>query len=519
MKTIITFFFLVIMMFAANAQNGFVGVGQSSPISKLDVNGNVTIGNSGPYSGVRVAPVNGLRVQGQTVFGKPTGEDSRDQFSSHTDSTAFVNVLGYPGVGSKRAIAGYGKDSSIGVFGYSSNKGYGVVGLTQQSTLSPYIQGGEGVLGQADGSTIAGASNFPIGVHGIIDETTSGNNEATPVLGENNNITTGVSLTGGPYGGGAVAGVYGNIGTRVASSTTNAYQFGVIGDILEVGSGNIARATGGVLGFSGVGTTFGVLGYNARNGNNYSVYGGGGTNNGTIVTGNTGRMSSSSQANNHVGIGINGGFWGGYISGSKLGMISSGNDFGIYSMGKTISNQPIVQLNTIDNSDKRIPTYASMSTTVDVNSRGVAMLQKGSTFISFDNNFKNIVDSKQPITITVTPTGESNGVYVAQITDAGFYVKENRNGNSNVSLNWIAIGTQKNAEQAKVDDFILSKDFDKKMSDVMIDDATPNEDFKQPIYFDGKQILFENIPDGLVISSKKLSKKNNATIPSLNKSK
>ena len=39
----------------------------------------------------------------------------------------------------------------------------------------------------------------------------------------------------------------------------------------------------------------------------------------------------------------------------------------------------------------------------------------------------------------------------------------------------------------------------------MIDDATPNEDFKQPIYFDGKQILFENIPDGLVISSKKLS--------------
>ena len=147
------------------------------------------------------------------------------------------------------------------------------------------------------------------------------------------------------------------------------------------------------------------------------------------------------------------------------------------------------------------------------------MLQKGSTFISFDNNFKNIVDSKQPITITVTPTGESNGVYVAQITDAGFYVKENRNGNSNVSLNWIAIGTQKNAEQAKVDDFILSKDFDKKMSDVMIDDATPNEDFKQPIYFDGKQILFENIPDGLVISSKKLSKKNNATIPSLNKSK
>lgn len=134
------------------------------------------------------------------------------------------------------------------------------------------------------------------------------------------------------------------------------------------------------------------------------------------------------------------------------------------------------------------------------------MLQKGSTFISFDNNFKNIVDSKQPITITVTPTGESNGVYVAQITDAGFYVKENRNGNSNVSLNWIAIGTQKMPNKLKLMILFYQKILIK-MSDVMIDDATPNEDFKQPIYFDGKQILFENIPDGLVISSKKLSKK------------
>jgi hypothetical protein len=39
----------------ANAQN--VGIGQAAPISKIDVNGNVTIGAT--YSGVNAAPANG----------------------------------------------------------------------------------------------------------------------------------------------------------------------------------------------------------------------------------------------------------------------------------------------------------------------------------------------------------------------------------------------------------------------------------------------------------------------------
>ena len=104
-----------------------------------------------------------------------------------------------------------------------------VVGLTQPSAISSFVQTGEGVLGQADGST--GVTTIPIGVHGIIDENTSGLNTATPVLGENNNITMGIGLGGGAYNSTdpAIAGVYGNMATRVSPSTTNAYQFGVIG--------------------------------------------------------------------------------------------------------------------------------------------------------------------------------------------------------------------------------------------------------------------------------------------------
>lgn len=47
------------------AQN--VGIGQAAPISKLDVNGDLTVG--GGYSGVSTAPANGAIIEGNTGIG------------------------------------------------------------------------------------------------------------------------------------------------------------------------------------------------------------------------------------------------------------------------------------------------------------------------------------------------------------------------------------------------------------------------------------------------------------------
>lgn len=47
------------------AQN--VGIGQAAPISKLDVNGSLTVG--GTYSGTNAAPANGAIIQGNTGIG------------------------------------------------------------------------------------------------------------------------------------------------------------------------------------------------------------------------------------------------------------------------------------------------------------------------------------------------------------------------------------------------------------------------------------------------------------------
>jgi hypothetical protein len=457
-------------------------------------NSNVSIGAT--YASTNAAPTNGLRVQGQSVVGKASGEDTRDIFSSHTSATAYNNVTGYPGVTGSRAISGYANGGGMGVFGFADRSGYGIVGLTQPSAISAFVQTGEGVLGQADGSS--GISTIPIGVHGIIDESTAGLNTATPVLGENNNTTKGTGLAGGAYNSSsrAMAGVYGNFATR--SSSSEAYQFGVIGDILLLGVATQPDATGGVLGTNAAGD-FGILGYKSINSTNYSVYGGNA--NGSISNGNSGRISNSNTSNNLIGLGINGGFMGGYVKGNQYGLMTQGNEFGMYVQGNTITNEPIVQLTDTNNSQRTI-SYTATSTEVDVTTRGTGKLTNGESFITFKEAFKNLVSSEEGINITITPMGETNGVYISKVTSEGFYVKENRNGSSNVSFNWTAIGTRKGYEKGvEISDVVLSNNFDKNMNGVMHNDG--NKEEGTPIYFDGNQIRFERMPEGIIQYNKK----------------
>ena len=459
---------------------------------RMRENSNVSIGAT--YASTNAAPTNGLRVEGNSVIGKASGEDSRDKFSAHTSTTSYNNVTGYPNETAGRALSGYADTNGMGVFGFANRTGYGVVGLTQANTLSSYIQTGEGVLGQADGAS--GGPTIPIGVHGIIDETLAGTTTATPVLGENNNITKGTGLAGGAYNSSskALAGVYGNFATR--STVDDAFQFGVVGDILLLGVASQPEATGGVLGTNAAGD-FGILGYKSKNGTNYSVYGG---NSAGSITGGAGRTSATT-ANNLIGLGINGGFMGGYIQGSQYGLVSKGEEFGMYVQGNTITNQPIVQLTETANSQKTI-SYTATSTEVDVTTRGVGKLANGESYITFKEAFKNLVSNNESINVTITPTGETNGVFVSRVTKDGFFVKENLKGTSNASFNWTAIGTRAGYENGvKLSDTILANDFDKNINGVMNNDGGKDEG--TPIHFDGNKVKFERIPEGIIKYNKK----------------
>jgi hypothetical protein len=181
--------------------------------------------------------------------------------------------------------------------------------------------------------------------------------------------------------------------------------------------------------------------------------------------------------------------------------MTQGNEFGMYVQGNTITNEPIVQLTDTNNSQRTI-SYTATSIEVDVTTRGTGKLTNGESFITFKEAFKNLVSSEEGINITITPMGETNGVYISKVTSEGFYVKENRNGSSNVSFNWTAIGTRKGYEKGvEISDTVLSNNFDKNMNGVMNNDGGKEEG--TPIYFDGNQIRFERMPEGIIQYNKK----------------
>lgn len=57
-----------LLILCSPAQN--VGIGQAIPVSKLDVNGGLTVGSA--YSGISAAPANGAIIQGNTGIGTAT---------------------------------------------------------------------------------------------------------------------------------------------------------------------------------------------------------------------------------------------------------------------------------------------------------------------------------------------------------------------------------------------------------------------------------------------------------------
>ncbi|MBK9453775.1 MAG: hypothetical protein IPN95_31160 [Bacteroidetes bacterium] len=61
--------FLLLFLFA-QAQTQNVGIGQATPVSKLDINGGLAVGSA--YSGVSAAPANGAIVQGNVGIGTAT---------------------------------------------------------------------------------------------------------------------------------------------------------------------------------------------------------------------------------------------------------------------------------------------------------------------------------------------------------------------------------------------------------------------------------------------------------------
>ena len=331
--------------------------------------------------------------------------------------------------------------------GYSSQNGSGVYGAIQAGTT---IFGA--VQGEYNGTNVSGT-----GVRGLIQSTTAGTSFAA-----------------------VPTGVYGD------ATSAGSYKFGVYG------TGGTSFRSGGVMGYN-YGLALGALGYYANSGLDYSVYGFG-IAYFTGAAGGKGEKSNSilPDVNTNIGIGIYGGMMGGWFRGLAYGTHVKGEIYSMYIDGKTYANAPITQL--IETENNRQPVYSTSAMKVEISDRGKANLNAGEMYVPFTQEFKNTISADpNELTITVSPMGNSNGVYISSYDANGFTVKENNSGASNVAFTWIAIGTRKNYETMDHNAQILDKTFDQKMEGVMYNDnnttGTP-----QTMWWDGTQMRFDVPP-------------------------
>ncbi|MBN2892862.1 MAG: hypothetical protein JXL97_13425 [Bacteroidales bacterium] len=439
-----------------------------------DVAGNQTygyLGYNGTYSfGNPVQTINGSSVYG--VAEDPSRTAGFFRSTLNASVAANINF----------------SDVWIASYNYVQNGSnlYNPPGLYAQLNVSNSALGGNQVANKGFSMYTAASGNngYTIGTQGIA---VGYSQDAVGIYGYSYSSTAGINYVMEGSGSTGAVGFAEHSGTTV---TLDAFMFGVIGEKYQDYSGSYYydERSGGVLGTmlrvdDGSIQVWGSLGYKASNATNYGLFysanvgtGGGKTN--TIANG--------------IGIGGTADLMAGWMKGEIYGLTVKGERYGLYVDGKQYANDVITELSD-NGSDERIATYVPTSTSVDIISKGTTKLSNGKAIISFDENFSNVVSQTEPIIVTVTPQGKTQGVYVETVKNSGFVVVENNNGKSTTTISWIAIGTKKGYENPQNPVELLAKDYDINMNNVMFNESD-TENSAQPIWWDGQKLRFDEMP-------------------------
>jgi hypothetical protein len=460
------------------------------------------------------APLTGTAVNGLLVYSTaaPTGGNGTGYY--YWTGAQWANLIDNVTPGNPWYVGGnLGTTASTSAYGVAANNSY--IGTNDNQAMVFATNTFERMRIRNDGEVVVGALTtviaddlFSAVSNNTLDWAINGYNgfNGSGVYGQ---ITAGTTIYAGVQGeyngtNAQGAGVRGSFITNTAGTSFNALASGVNGNATSAGSykfgvygdGGSSLRSGGVLG-NNYGFR-GALGYYANSGLDYSVYGFGTA----YFTGAAaGKMASSANTisvfdkpNSHVGLGIYGGVMGGWIKGLVYGTNFSGQKYGIYVHGNTITNDKYVQLNNSNSSDVRIASYATTALTNELTSKGKISLVNGQADVNFDSKLTELCDLNS-LVITATPMGNCNGVYIDNITKNGFSIKEINNGSHNVSVSFIISGTLKQATEFTETE-ILNKQYETNMNGVMHNDYDA-ETIGTPIWYDGQNVRHDSVDEEL----------------------
>jgi hypothetical protein len=411
-----------------------VGIGTTSPSAKLHV--------------LDALPAPAIYAQntgsGPAVLALSNSPGPAGYFQS--ESSPYDTAALY-GVNTGNGYGIYGKGNiGCGVYGrngYSSNRGY--LGH-QECGAKGYSSQNVGVIGEASGA----------GTMGIYGRSHSGN-------------------PGNDY-------LYSSTYCGVVGSAYNMpYHCGVQG-VLD---SYLGFRMSGVHGcFEDDSLCWGSLAYISSS---YYGYGGYFTN----YDLGTGKGSQGIEVQTGAGVGSWGTLFGADIHGKVYGVYAEGGNYALYTNGAVFKNDVDVHLQDTEASSMGV-LYTNVSTDVTVQTSGFSVLSKGTCRIEFDEDFKRVVSPDVPVIVTVTPTGNSNGVYVSEVTKDGFTVMENNGGKSSVTVTFIAIGRRAGYEDPQLPAEVISSDYVSKLSRGLHNDADTQTDGEGLYYQNGQ--LYVGIP-------------------------
>lgn len=493
--------------------SGSMGIGTTTPNGALDIN-STTQGMVPPRVALTstalaapvVNPAGGALVAGTLVWNtntnSPTVATAVAPGMYYWNGTRWISLAGSPGGLDWSIIGNGGIDGGTVTAGGThflgtydnTNMDIRTNGLhrARVSALGEFFIGAYNTVlpGDLMNGVSLGNSTFPWAINGYTDQDGAG------TYGLIQGGSTGFAGVQGEYEGTNPAGpgVRGLSNSTGAGSTLNDSNTGVNGQLGTTSSiafgikgqtnSNASLIVGGVLGINNNNGTYGMLGYERSTGANVAVCG-------STNYSNTGVRLASNGISSSVGLGIQGGFLGGHLKGNQYGLITKGNLVGQYTDGSSISNKGYAVVNTNSNGEK-VATYVPTSTTVDVSTKGTGKLVNGTAKIYFDKSYASLTDKNKPVIVTVSPMGETKGVYVTEVTAEGFVVKENGNGNSNVSFYWIAIGEKNNAQAMNVPAELLARDFDTNLDSFLTIDEEAKEASKA-MWWNGTSLEFGKI--------------------------
>jgi len=271
------------------------------------------------------------------------------------------------------------------------------------------------------------------------------------------------------------------IGYSVNSCNTAINGYSYWGDLYTFGTSgfnyNDYTRCGGVLGSYTYGSYWGSLGYKNSGSTTYGGY---------FTSSTNGAGKSAGQAETGIGIGAWGDLMGADIHGKVYGLYAEGENYAMFSNGDVYKNRLDVHLQDNGTGTNTV-LYTNVSTDVTIQTSGVATLSNGKANIAFDPSFAASVSDEAPVIVTVTPVGNSNGVYLADVSGAGFTVVENNAGKSNVSVNYIAIGKRAGYENPNLPREVIDAGYTGKLAAGLHNDAD-TQTSGQGLYYENGQL-------------------------------